>query len=87
MRRMVAERAERYASLKRLDLDLVRERPTADPTRLRTLHDARQRMLDELAQMDARMEKQRVLLEKTTGQLQHATREMETDNTYRAYRP
>lgn len=87
MRRMVAERAERYASLKRLDLDLVREGPTADATRLRSLRDARQRMLDELSQMDARMEKHRALLEKTTGQLQHATREMETENAYRAYRP
>jgi hypothetical protein len=87
MRRMVAERAERYASLKRLDLDLVREGPTADTARLRALRDARQRMLDELAQIDARMQKHRALLEKTTEQLQHATREMEIDNTYRAYRP
>jgi hypothetical protein len=87
MRRMVAERAERYASLKRLDLDLVREGPTADPARRRALRDARQRMLDELAQMDERLEEQEALLRQSTGQLQRATREMQTDNAYRTYRP
>lgn len=87
MRRMVAERAERYASLKRLDLDLVREGPSADPARRRALRDARQRMLDELAQMDERLEEQEALLRQSTGQLQRATREMQTDNAYRTYRP
>jgi hypothetical protein len=84
---MVAERAERYASLNRLDLDLVREGPTADAARLRALRDARQRMLDELKQMDERLEAQDSRLRQSTDQLQRATREMATDNTYRAYRP
>jgi hypothetical protein len=87
MRRMIAERAQQYARLKRLDLDLVREGPTADATRLRALRDARQRMLDELTQMDSRIEAQEGLLKRTTGQLQRATREMESDTAYRAYRP
>lgn len=87
MRRMVAERAQLYAGLKRLDLDLVREGPMADAARLRTLRDARQRMLEELAKMDQRLEDQQGLLRKSTDQLQRATREMEAETAYRTYRP
>lgn len=87
VQRSAADRAQRVASLKRLELDLVRLRPSADAARLQTLQAARQRMLDELTQLDARLETERATLRATTTRLQRATRETEADTAYRAYRP
>lgn len=87
VQRSAADRAQRVASLKRLELDLVRIGPTADAARLQSLQAARQRMLDELAQIDARLETERATLRATTTRLQRATRETEADTAYRAYRP
>lgn len=87
LQRLAAERANLYASLKRLDLDLAREGPTADGARLQTLQRARMRMVEELQQMDAQLVTQQKNLRAATTRLQRATRDVEADTAYRAYRP
>lgn len=87
LRDLTAERAQLYASLKRLDLDLVRDGPTLDGGRLQAMRLARQRMVDELAQMDTRLEAQDATLRRTTDRLKSATRAAEADTVYRAYLP
>ena len=86
IQQLAAERAQLYANLKQLDLDLVKRGPSGGPER-QALQKARQRMLDELTQMDDQLQAQQVQLRAATDQLKRATSDVDADTAYRAYRP
>lgn len=87
IQRMAAERAQLYADLKQLDLDLVKRGPGGRGPESQALHKARQRMVSELTQMDERLETQQAQLRAATDQLKRATSDVDADTAYRAYRP
>jgi hypothetical protein len=85
-----AQRAQRYASLKRLDLDLL-VRSTgpnaATGPEMQAMQRARIRMVDEITQLDTQLREQQTRLREATQDLKRLTGEVQADNAYRSYRP
>ena len=85
-----AQRAQRYARLKRLDLDLL-VRSTgpnaATGPEMQAMQRARTRMVDEITQLDTQLREQQMRLREATQDLKQLTQKVQTDNTYRSYRP
>ena len=85
-----AQRAQRYASLKRLDLDLL-VRSTgpnaATGSEIQAMQRARIRMVDEITQLDTQLREQQMRLRDATQDLKRLTQKVQADNTYRSYRP
>ncbi len=85
-----AQRAARYASLKRLDLDLL-VRSTgpnaATGPEMQAMQRARIRMVDEITQLDTQLREQQMRLRDATQDLKRLTQKVQADNTYRSYRP
>ena len=80
----------RYASLKRLDLDLL-VRSTgpnaATGPEMQAMQRARIRMVDEITQLDTQLREQQMRLRDATQDLKRLTQKVQADNTYRSYRP
>jgi hypothetical protein len=85
-----AQRAQRYASLKQLDLDLL-VRSTgpnaATGPEMQAMQRARIRMVDEITQLDTQLREQQTRLRDATQDLKRLTQKVQADNTYRSYRP
>jgi uncharacterized protein YgiM (DUF1202 family) len=54
---------------------------------MQAMQRARTRMVDEITQLDTQLREQQMRLREATQDLKQLTQKVQTDNTYRSYRP